>query len=443
MENRVDISMMHLVEELEWVRRIIETATVHAVPTDMFAAGPPVLDESSCYSDFVKKYQLDLDQRFILALALSAHLRPSFLDTFMKKNPVTEEYYSEIGGKRLKSSNGFLPTAETAIFLLCRRNLQRRAELMPLFDTDGVLAVNDIVCLAPVEPGEPVFSGVLVVSKDVISQLLYGKNMKPDLRPDFPAKLLSTAMNWDDLILQPQVYDQLNDIIRWIDHNKLLMSDPFIGKKIKPGFRSLFYGPPGTGKTLAATLLGKKTGYDVYRIDLSTIVSKYIGETEKNLARLFDRAERKGWILFFDEADALFGKRTTTSSANDRYANQEVSYLLQRIETYDGLVILATNLKNNIDTAFLRRFQSIVYFPLPKAEERLQLWQNAFSEIVPADRTLDFKEIAEKYELTGSLIINIVLHITLKAIDDRQPVITMKMLRDGIARELAKEGRSL
>ena len=129
-------------------------------------------------------------------------------------------------------------------------------------------------------------------------------------------------------------------------------------KRVKPGYRALFHGPPGTGKTLTATLLGKHTGRPVFRIDLSRVVSKYIGETEKNLSRLFDKAEHKDWILFFDEADALFGKRTEIRDAHDKYANQEVAYLLQRIESYAGLVILATNQRGNIDEAFLRRFQA-------------------------------------------------------------------------------------
>ena len=139
-------------------------------------------------------------------------------------------------------------------------------------------------------------------------------------------------------------------------------------KVLKPGFKALFHGLPGTGKTLTAMLIGKKTGLDIYRVDLSQMVSKYIGETEKNLAKVFDKAEHKNWILFFDEGDALFGKRTNTKDAHDRYANQQVSYLLQRIEEYDGLVILATNLKNNIDDAFLRRFQSIIHFPMARTQ---------------------------------------------------------------------------
>jgi len=130
--------------------------------------------------------------------------------------------------------------------------------------------------------------------------------------------------------------EEVEEIKAWIEHRQTLMRDWGLEKQIKPGFRSLFYGPPGTGKTFTASLLGKSTGLDVYRIDLSLVVSKYIGETEKNLSTVFDQAERNDWILFFDEADALFGKRTQVSSSHDRYANQEVAYLLQRVEDFCG-----------------------------------------------------------------------------------------------------------
>ena len=175
------------------------------------------------------------------------------------------------------------------------------------------------------------------------------------------------------MILDYQVEAELEEINTWISSGKTIMEDWGLSRFLKAGYRSLFYGPPGTGKTLAATLLGKKNRMDVYRIDLSMIVSKYIGETEKNLARVFDLAENRNWILFFDEADALFGKRTSTNTSNDRHANQEVAYLLQRIEDFPGIIILATNLRSNIDEAFSRRFQSVVYFPMPTPELRLSL----------------------------------------------------------------------
>jgi SpoVK/Ycf46/Vps4 family AAA+-type ATPase len=212
-------------------------------------------------------------------------------------------------------------------------------------------------------------------------------------------------------------------------------------RKIKPGFRALFYGPPGTGKTMAATLLGKFTKHDVYRIDLSSLVSKYIGETEKNLSTLFERAENKKWILFFDEADALFGKRTNVRDAHDRFANQEVSYLLQRIEDFSGLSILASNFKSNMDDAFTRRFQSLVYFPMPQPAERLTLWKNTFPQAVRLANDIDMKAISDKYELTGSNIVNIVHYCCLQALSAQTNIITKENLITGITRELTKENK--
>ena len=193
---------------------------------------------------------------------------------------------------------------------------------------------------------------------------------KPRFSMDFPAEHLETATTWDDLVLPAQTLSQIRDIEHWITHHHTLLDDRGIRKSIGPGYRVLFHGPPGTGKTLTAALLGKRTGKDVLRIDLSRVVSKYIGETEKNLSRLFDRAENENWILFFDEADALFGKRTDIADAHDRFANQEVAYLLQRIESYNGLVILTSHQRADIDDAFIRRVQMIVEFPMRRSEER-------------------------------------------------------------------------
>jgi SpoVK/Ycf46/Vps4 family AAA+-type ATPase len=265
-----------------------------------------------------------------------------------------------------------------------------------------------------------------------------GDSKKPDYSIDFPAKLLTTPLAWDDLILDSSVMEELNEINSWIRHGETLMKDWGLEKKLKKGFRALFYGPPGTGKTLAASLLGKVNGLDAYKIDLSALVSKYIGETEKNLAKIFDAAEISNWILFFDEADALFGKRTKVGDANDRYANQEVSYLLQRIEDFNGVVILATNLKSNMDEAFSRRFQTIINFPMPGAAERLQIWNNAFPNNLTLEPGLTFDEIANNYELSGGSIINIVRFVCLKIITANSTTIEKKYILEAIKREIQK-----
>ena len=234
---------------------------------------------------------------------------------------------------------------------------------------------------------------------------------------------------------------QIQELKAWTLHGDTLLYDWEMHKKLKPGYRVLFHGPSGTGKTLTASLLGKYTGKDVYKIDLSMVVSKFIGETEKNLANLLSKAEKTEGILFFDEADALFGKRTNVRDAHDKYANQEVSYLLQRIENYAGLVILSSNLKSNIDDAFVRRFQAIIHFPIPTFLERLKIWKKAFPEKIRLDKQVDLSQFAQKYELVGAEIMNIVQYACLRALADQKKTIISRYLIDGIQREFKKGGR--
>ena len=242
-------------------------------------------------------------------------------------------------------------------------------------------------------------------------------------------------------MLGPEVLDQIQHITAWLAHEARILDGWGLRRTLAPGYRALFYGPPGTGKTLTAALIGQQAGLDVYRIDLSMVVSKYIGETEKNLAGVFDQAAHRNWILFFDEADALFGARTATASSNDRYANQEVAYLLQRIEDCPCLVILATNLRGNIDDAFSRRFQSLVGFTRPDAAQRERLWQGALGGVPLAD-DVRLPELARDHELVGGAIINVVRHAAVTALRRGRDRIGQADLLGGIASEARKEGRT-
>ena len=215
------------------------------------------------------------------------------------------------------------------------------------------------------------------------------------------------------------------------------------GNQDKARLQSPFLRTSGKLKTFTATLLGKETGKEVYCVDLSMVVSKYIGETEKNLAKVFEFAEDKDWILLFDEADSLFGKRTSVKDAHDRYANQEVAYLLQRIEAYNGLVILSTNLRDNVDEAFSRRFQSIIHFPMPDAGQREQLWKEIFSPMCSFEDESILKTVAEKYELSGGSILNVVEYCSILSMSRNSSTILNDDLKEGIKRELAKEGKMM
>ena len=390
---------------------------------------------------FVRFNKLDFYEHILLLMAIAPHLKADFYDSLISAILPEEGEFPLFGGVRGKQFRGFLPTGETVLFLIGGLDLQLRLQLHSLFDANHPFVKQRIIYLDTPPDNEPRMCGKLIINDDYVGLFTIGHFASPQFSVHFPAQKIETEMNWDDLVLNAHTNSQIQELETWIKHSSTLMFDWGMKKKIKKGYRSLFYGPPGTGKTLTASLLGKYTGREVYKIDLSTVLSKYIGETEKNLANLFARAENKNWILFFDEADALFGKRTSVRDAHDKYANQEVSYLLQRVEDYDGLVILASNFKSNIDEAFVRRFQSIIYFPPPKEAERIQLWQKAFPSAVQIADNLDLNQIAKDYELTGASIMNIVQFVCLKALGEERNTIYTQDIRQGISREFSKEGK--
>ncbi len=371
-----------LERELDWLESLIDVAIklYFGQPSDVAdvcALPPPALDgDHSPYAAVVRGHDLDFDARLVLVLALAPHLRPQVLDPFLMRNPNLERGFTEFGGVTIGNHGGFWPTAETAAFILAGNDLDRRFAVRRLLEPDHPLLELKLIELGRSETNGT-FCRPLLFNPGSLTRFTTGLAHRPTFGSDFPAKRLTMRLDWDDLVLPRQTLHDVGEIVAWTEHGPSLLDDRSFGRMIRPGYRSLFYGAPGTGKTLTASLLGKSTGLDVYRVDLSMIVSKWIGETEKNLASVFDQAEGNDWILFFDEADALFGKRTQVSGAHDRYANQEVSYILQRVEDFTGVVILASNLKGNIDDAFARRFQSMIHFPMPGPEERLRLWRGA------------------------------------------------------------------
>ncbi len=403
---------------------------------------PPIPEEHSFLRKFVQDHNLGNLEYWTLLMALAPHVRPQFWDAVIQKALPQAGDYSQIGGLRGKQFRGFLPTGETVLFVLAGDHWDARQKILELFDPEHPFAQKKILWLEAPPEGEPLMSGKLVLNPVHIALLNTGKEHLPHFSSQFPAQLLKTKMDWSDLVLNPQTRGHIDELRAWLNFNPTLLDKMGLSRKLKPGYRALFYGPPGTGKTLTATLLGQEFKKDVFRVDLSMVVSKYIGETEKNLARLFDQAEHRNWILFFDEADALFGKRTQVKDAHDRYANQEVSYLMQRIETFEGLVILASNLKGNMDDAFTRRFQSIIFFPYPSPEEQLAIWGKAFPETLPPTPDTDLPNLAQRYKLSGSNIMNIVQYCCLEALSRRLTAVPGELILKGIHRELMKEGRA-
>ncbi|NET58073.1 MAG: ATP-binding protein [Symploca sp. SIO2E6] len=256
------------------------------------------------------------------------------------------------------------------------------------------------------------------------------------------AQRIDSAANWEDLILPDRERTVLQEVATHVRHRmKVYESWGFGGKSRRGlGISALFAGASGTGKTMAAEVLGKELRLDVYRIDLSSVISKYIGETEKNLRRVFDAAEGGGSILLFDEADAIFGKRSEVQDSHDRHANIEVSYLLQRMESYRGLAILTTNMKSALDKAFLRRIRFIVQFPFPNAEQRREIWQRIFPQQTPTEN-LDYKKLA-KLNVAGGNIRSIAMNAAFIAVDAGEPL-QMKHILQATKNEYVKLERPL
>lgn len=441
-------NVVTLERELDWFYQVMDTRIkLHfgheCSYADISEVPPPELNISqSVYAQFIKHYEMNFAERLLLLLSLIPHIRPQLLDVFFTKNADNARDFTEFGGRNSHSFQGFLPTGETAMFLLAGSSLEQRLHCYDLFGSDHFFHQHKILDLQNCGDNDPRLNGFLTLSDDVRELLMTEHINKPAFSADFPARPIDTNLQWSDLVLDAATMEQVLEIKTWIDYESVLLDELEMRKTIKPGYRSLFCGASGTGKTLTATLLGKMTGLEVYKVDLSMVVSKYIGETEKNLEKVFDKAENKKWILFFDEADALFGKRTAVSDAHDRFANQEVSYLLQRVEDYSGVVILASNFRSNLDEAFTRRFQSIIHFPVPKQAERLMLWQRSFPEKMHFADDVNLNDIAAGYELAGGSIINVVRHAVLAALKKEHQHIGLSDIRNGIRRELQKSGKS-
>jgi hypothetical protein len=255
---------------------------------------------------------------------------------------------------------------------------------------------------------------------------------------------ISPHYRWADLILPEDSLRQLHEICQRVAHHHRVFENWGFEHKLSlgKGVNALFAGPSGTGKTMAAEIIANELGLDLYKIDLSGVVSKYIGETEKNLNRIFSAAENANAILFFDEADALFGKRSEVRDSHDRYANIEISYLLQKMEEYEGLSILATNLHKNMDNAFVRRLAFTVHFPFPDEASRRRIWHGIWPSEAPLGADVDLNSLARQFKLAGGNIKNIALAAAFLAIE-ADSVITMAQLRQAVRREYQKMGKTL
>lgn len=399
---------------------------------------PPPLAPGSAFADTLAALGLAPEERLIVILALLPVLRPSALDSFLLVNQQTGRVFSEFGGIAGATDIGFRPTWETALFLIAGERMDRRLAAMRWRWPEARLQ-----CLRVLEARADSANGLpsdpLAVASGWCARLTGAGDAGAGLGEDVPATRMTERYDWDDLVLPEHVLAELDEMVTWVENEQLFLETHRLRKHVKPGFRALFHGPPGTGKTMAAGLLGKRLGRPVYRVDLSRVVSKWIGETEKNLALLFDRAESGDLILFFDEADALFGKRGEATSASERHANQQVAYLLQRIEDSPGILLLASNLRSHIDAAFARRLQLVIHFQAPDAELRHALWRRVCTDVGIDPASVDLVALSA-HEMTGADIVGAIRRACIRCLPTGE-AITTDVLQEAVRVERLKAGR--
>ncbi len=429
----IKLSDYHLEDEMQRIEQLI-IKRVQALKQNFRQNGELVAE---IFNN--KLEHLDSLERIVLGSSLLNILTPHVFTTI---NDIQEEYVKKnIGG--IFRNNKFYPTVQTILFLsngFPEINIQNRIAILKKFEKDS--EIFKLIDFEINDKSQTILDYQITVRKEVTSILINNKVYSPDKASDFPAKLIKTKMTWNDLVLPYETLENIEEIVNWAKYGNRVLHEFKLARKLKRGYRALFYGPSGTGKTLTASLIGKKVGKDVYRIDSGQIVSKYIGETEKNLELVFEYAEDKNWILFFDEAEAMFSKRTAIRSSNDRYSNQQVAYLLQRIENFPGIIILSSNKKGEMDQAFLRRFQLMIEFQIPSAHERLILWEKGLNEDFEIDKNVDLESIAEAYEITGGILINILRILGINAIKKNSRKLKQEEILECIKKEFGKIGKT-
>ena len=439
-----------LEREINWLRNVIDLRFPKAgenyaynEKADWTTLSPPdLLNEKGPYPALVNHHKLGSEERLLLVLTLARQIDKAALRTLSDLAIQNQELLDEAGCYMLNTNRSLVITLNTLLTLVAGSNLALRQQARNAVLRDGQLLLNQVIELELPPKFNAQFGDaekIPVLAAEYAEFLQSGKPPRPDFGEGFPAQLVSTALDWDHLIVPEPTLNEVHLAMRWMSHGAQLIERS--GGTVNKSFPILFFGPPGTGKSLTAKLIGKEFGKLVFRIDLSMMVSKYIGETEKNLSRLFKRAEGKDWILFFDEADALFGKRTQVSDARDKWANLEMSYLLQRIEEYDGLCILASNLRDNIDGAMLRRFQFTICFPRPNEQQREELWKKLIPQGYSYEN-IDFKKVRQQ-DLTGSNIANILKQTALAAESENRTVLSNTDIVRFIELELMKESRTI
>ncbi|MCU0437364.1 MAG: ATP-binding protein [Raineya sp.] len=421
-------------KELYWLEKLI-LSRIHNIDTEEKppVLSPPQLNQEP-YGIVVEDYCLSLPERICLALALAKSIKPEILAYFNVENEVIK-YMA--GGFIKPHLNVFVPTIKTVLFLSAGDDYVLMQEHLAILNPrnrlilDQILIVNCLGIQRETEEKEDDWINYhFRIPNTYLRYFLTGEEPRLDEDAGFPAYLATTSLNFEDITLSQTIREELEDLMKYMEVREKMLAFENVKGKVRENYIVVFSGMPGTGKSITAKTLGKKMNLPVYIVDLSRVVSKYIGETEKNLEKIFDRFTGKPCLLFFDEADALFGRRTEVKDARDRYANQETAYLLQKIEEFSGVAILATNIQdveNSLDKAFQRRIRRHIHFDFPLEDERKLLWEKALPSSFTYENGL-IERLAKDYQVNGASIYNIISDTLVEAVYQNTNTIKFELL---------------
>jgi len=401
---------------------------------------PEIQADDSMYR-FIQAHELKGEEQVVLLLALAANFAPETL------HPITklvgnDEFNSVIGGFVLNSTRTFCPTLRTALFLIAGQDIALRVQYAPKLHTRLRVFTSQIVQTNPLSPNATFLDAQLMLNDQFLGTILQGYAPSLDGDTNFPVRKSKATHTLTDVVLKDKALKELEKLRKFARNMQKIWELDHKGK-IRTNYISIFSGDPGTGKSFAAEAIGNEFELPVYRVNFAQMVSKYIGETEKNLDKVFDRFTRQPCILFFDEAESIFSKRSEVKDSHDQHANNLQSFLLQKVEEFEGIVVLATNVHNlsqYFDKAFQRRIRSIAEFDFPDYAERLPIWKNAlFSPFELEDGLTD--KLAKNYQLSGGSIYNVVSDAVVECVDADITTISFALIETALINEFKKTGR--
>ncbi|MBB6458852.1 ATP-binding protein [Flammeovirga kamogawensis] len=398
------------------------------------------IDLNSNLGQLSQKYRLTLEEELLIIFAYSWEFLPElflpFVEGFKKVN-----FRTNFGGFLEKEREIFIPTLKTFL-MICIPKKDRNAFLLKVASPTFPLIKDGIIELSHYSKNnDNLLDQKLKVANNYIEYLIGGESPRLDHEIDFPARLTTSKMSFEKVILPNETKKELESLELLLKVRPLLKEKKELYSYIKSNQLFVFTGSPGTGKSLTATTLGQDYNVPTYTLDISRVVSRYVGDFEKAMERIFTRLEGHNCILFIDEADSIFTKRNeNVNEAKDKYSNQEMSYLLQRLETFDGIVILASNvtdIRTHVDKAMLRRINHIIEFPFPLAKERYLLWATALPKGYIYKEGL-LEELSQNYQLSGANISSIISEVLIKLIHDNHKEITFEIVEPYLKKEFYK-----